>query len=114
MKCIPSRFFVRSFLLIAAFCSVWMMRQPVRVTADQQKGEPEVETTKSVFVTSQSNHGVSTRELSKTEVERMPLPQEKSLSGKSPITLSSKRATPNQSRFSFTLTRSEEHTSELQ
>ena len=104
MKCIPSRFFVRSFLLITAFCSVWAMRQTVHVAADQQKGEPEIETTKSVFVTSQSKGGVSTRELSKAEVARMPLPQEKSLSGKSPITLSSKRSTPNQNRFSFNLT----------
>lgn len=104
MKCIPSRFFVRSFLLIAAFCSAWIMPQPARVAADQQKGEPEVETTKSVFVTSQSKSGVSTRELSKAEIERMPLPQEKSLSGKSPVTLSNKRTAPNQNRFSFTLT----------
>ncbi len=104
MSCFRSRFFYRALFLIIAFCSVWMMRQTVRVTADQQKPEPEVETTKSVFVTSQSKGGVSTRELSKAEIERMPLPQEKSLAGKSPITLSSRRTTPNQNRFSFTLT----------
>lgn len=104
MDCLRRWSFLRAFLLPVTIISVWFLQQPRPVNANQQKNKPTGESSQSIFVTYQTERGVSSRELSKAEAARISQPQEADFAGKPPITIARTRSAPNQNLFRFTLT----------